>query len=133
MRQYCYYCPVCDKTKSEFRATEDRNDTPMCLCGTIMERDMKAEMGVRRFPEPHEVVYKNASVGLDQIKEANADLQKVGLRDCHYDADGNPHCPNRERGLKFLEHRGLFNADECRSPKHWSGPLMAGKKVLKQR
>jgi len=112
---FCYICPDCGWQTEDWRPRAERDVMPMCqACGGHCARDLKSEFGRHRKASCGEVVSGNAYVQPWQVKEANADLAKAGLGDCHHDREGNLHCPNRDKYLKALHHKGYANRDEIR-------------------
>ncbi len=100
MPQYCYKCPECGSTLTEFRSIDARNRGCMCSCGTFCERDMLSE-GVPHsmndaFYKPIEMhsIAPNTPAEKRQLQEAGATFDKE---------TGVPLARTRSEKLRLLE------------------------------
>jgi len=112
MPLYVYQCPACKRVDEEFRTVDDRNRMPQCpTCDATMGRALDIEHGSARNASCGEIISVNAGVMPKQIPQANKMFGDLGIT---FSPRGDAVAPNRAAYLKYLNRRGLVNADEIR-------------------
>lgn len=118
MPVYSYSCDACGTITERVSGMHDRRPaTVKCQCGKRAERDIGADLRVRRDMgtelwcdhNPH--LSEAVAVHPDQVAAENAAVHKLGLSGVKFRADGMCVATSRAHFKEYCERTGTFNKD----------------------